>query len=131
MDFDITILQEKKLTGGIYTRFSSRYSIVIANAPSAHQGEVALCVRENDLFEVKETKIWHPNVLSFELVTGVDQYFVMGCYIQPNNLVPLDHIKAAWKQCPKRYKPLLVEDMNVDLEYLGSCKLLWYLLVLL
>ena len=117
MDVDIAIIQETKLTGCIYTRFSSGYTVVATDAPSAHQGGIALCVRENDIFEVEETKIWHPNVLSFELVTGVDRYFVVGCYIPPDDLVPLDHIKTAWKECPKGCKPLLVGDMNIDLEY--------------
>ena len=64
-------------------------------------GRIALCVRENDLFEVEETKIWHPHVLSFELVTWMDQYFAVGFYIPPDNLLPLDHIKKAWKKFPK------------------------------
>ena len=78
---------------------------------------IALCIRENDLFEVKETKIWHPHVLSFELVTGVSRYFVVGYYISPSNLVLLNHIKKAWKECPKGCKPLLVGDTNIDFEY--------------
>ena len=61
LDVDIAVLRETKLTGGIYTHFSSGYSMIgTIDAPSKHQGGIALCVRENDLFEVEETKIWHP-----------------------------------------------------------------------
>ena len=49
----------------------------------------------------QEMKIWHPSVLSFELVMGVDQYFFVGCYIPPDDLGPLEHIKKAWRECLK------------------------------
>ncbi|KAL7524163.1 hypothetical protein ACHAXR_000463, partial [Thalassiosira sp. AJA248-18] len=80
---DIAFFQEAKLTGGIHTRFSSGYSIVAFDAPSAHQGGVALCWRDNELFEIEETKIRHPNVITFELMTGSDRYFVVGAYLPP------------------------------------------------
>jgi hypothetical protein len=42
MSVDIGIFQETKITGGIYTRSSSGYSIVASDAASAHQGGIAL-----------------------------------------------------------------------------------------
>ncbi|KAL7524510.1 hypothetical protein ACHAXR_000605 [Thalassiosira sp. AJA248-18] len=101
---DIAFLQEAKLTRGIHTRFSSGYSIVATDAPSAHQGGVALLWRDNELFEIEETKIRHPNVISFELMTGVDRYFVVGAYLPPTDLDTLEHVRKAWQTCPKGCK---------------------------
>ena len=39
---DLGILLETKVTDGIYTQNSSGYSVVASNAPSAHQGGIAL-----------------------------------------------------------------------------------------
>jgi exonuclease III len=114
---DIGLFQETKLTGDIYTRFSSGYSVIASNAPSAWSGGVAFFYREHDSFEVEEQKIWGPNVLSFQMVTGRDRYFVVGAYISPTDLTALADVDKAWKQCPKGCKPMLLGDLNINLEY--------------
>ncbi|KAL7523611.1 hypothetical protein ACHAXR_001156, partial [Thalassiosira sp. AJA248-18] len=82
---DVALLQETKLTNSVYTRRSFDYSIVASDAPSAHQGGVALCWRESDAYEIEETKIWSPNVLAFRLITGNANFYVVGCYIPPSD----------------------------------------------
>ena len=42
MNVDIGILTEAKLTGGIYTRYSSGYNVVATSARVHNQGGVAL-----------------------------------------------------------------------------------------
>ena len=113
---DLALLQETKLTGGIHTRFSSGYTIVASDAPSAHQGGIALCSRESLAYELEETKIWSPNVIAFRLITGGAKFYVVGCYIPPSDLVALDHVRDAWRQCPKGFTPLLLGDLNINLE---------------
>ena len=41
-NMDMGILQETKLTDGIYTRRSAGYSVIAMNAPIQHRGGVAL-----------------------------------------------------------------------------------------
>ena len=117
---DVAVLQETKLTGGIYTRRSSGYFIAASNAPSARQGGVALCWRGSKLFEIEETQIWGPNVVAFRLLTGKHRLYVMGCYIPPSEMNTLDEVEEAWKQCPKGFMPLLIGDLNVNLEALQN-----------
>ena len=64
--------------------------------------------RNHGGFEVEETKIVHANVLTFQLVVGAVRFYVVGCYIPPSN---------ALAQRPKGCKPLLIGDLNIDLEY--------------
>ena len=114
---DVAVLQETKLTGGIYTRLSSGYSIVATDAPSSHQGGIALAWKDDgDAFEVEATRIWHPHVLSFQLVTGRDRFFVVGCYMPPGDLEAFEAVKMAWLACPRGCKPLLIGDLNIDLD---------------
>jgi hypothetical protein len=42
MGVDLGILLETKVTNGIYTQTLSGYSVATSNAPSAHQGGIAL-----------------------------------------------------------------------------------------
>ena len=56
-----------------------------------------------------------PNVRSFLLVSGATRYYIVGCYIPPNNLTTLTHIKQAWMACPKGCLPIVLGDLNVNL----------------
>jgi hypothetical protein len=51
MGVNLGILLETKLTGGIYTRNLSGYSVVASDTPSVHQGGVALFWRANKTYK--------------------------------------------------------------------------------
>jgi hypothetical protein len=57
MGVDLGILLETKLTGGIYTQISSGYSVVASDAPSTHQGGIALFWRANKMYKVEDWRI--------------------------------------------------------------------------
>ena len=81
LNVDWGVLQETKLTGGIYTRNSKGYNVLATDV---------YC----DLFEVKEQKIRGPNVLTFETVTEKDRYFDVGAYIPPTDLTTLAGVES-------------------------------------
>ena len=112
---DLGILLETKVTDGIYTQNSSGYSVVVSNAPSTHQGGIALFWRPNKSYMVEDWRIRGPNVLTFVLVTGGCRFFAVGCYIPPNDLSTLTTIEQAWNECPRGHVPLLLGDLNVNL----------------
>ena len=68
------------------------------------------------LAKVEETKTWGPNVITTHLVTGRNQFFVVGGYIPPSDLTTLAQIQKAWDQCPKGCIPLFLGDLNINLE---------------
>jgi hypothetical protein len=70
MGVDIGFLLEAKLTGGIYTRHSSGYDVLASNAMSSSSGGIALFWRGNISYEVEETRIWGPIIISLHLMTG-------------------------------------------------------------
>ena len=51
-NMDLGILQETKLTDGIYTHGLAGYSIVATDAPSRHRGGVAIFYRSEPYFAV-------------------------------------------------------------------------------
>jgi hypothetical protein len=93
---DIGILLETKLTGGIYTRYSSGYSVLPLTATSVQQGGIALFWRGNNSYKVEGTQIWGANVISLQLRMDNVRFFVIGCYIPPSDLETLTDVKRAW-----------------------------------
>jgi exonuclease III len=113
---DIGFLVETKLTGGIYTWHSLGYDVLALTATSSSSGGIALFWRSNTSYKVKETQIWGPNVISLHLMMGSTKFFVMGCYIPPSDLETLACINKAWRECPKDAHPILVGDLNLNLQ---------------
>ena len=66
---------------------------------------------------MEKTKIWAPNILNFELVMCKDHYYVLGVYIPPSDLTILVYAKNAWHWCPRECRPLLINDLNINLEF--------------
>jgi hypothetical protein len=115
MGVNFGILLETKLTKWVYTRWSSGYHIQATHAPSAWQGGISLFWRASDLYKVEEVELCGTNVLSFQLVLGSMRYYIVGCYILPNHLPTLTHVKQAWMACPKGCLPIMLGDLNVNL----------------
>jgi hypothetical protein len=90
---DIGFLLETTLTGGIYTHYSSGYSVLALTVTSVWQGGTTLFWRGNNSYEVEEMQIWGATVISLHLMMGVVQFYIVGCYIPPSYMETLTHIK--------------------------------------
>lgn len=118
MNLDLGILTETKLTDGIYTRNSSGYQVVATDAPSKHQGGIALFYRESEYWQVESLVKHGPNVISFELVSGRRRTPMIGGYIPPDDLTTLPHISAALTRFSGHRdakRLVFLGDLNVDL----------------
>ena len=92
--------------------------VTATNAPSTHQGGVALIYCESEYWQVKSVMKHGPNVISFELVSGQWHTPIIGGYIPPNETTTLLHINAALSHfndhCDAKHL-VLQGDLNVDL----------------
>ncbi len=90
--------------------------MISSKAVSPHQGGIALLWRESEDqgFLVEAAHIASPNILTFQLITGEDRFFVIGAYIPPADTMGVDDLRAAWAKCPPNCKPLLLGDLNFD-----------------
>ena len=84
-NMDLCILRETKLTDGIYTHGSAGYSVVATDAPSRHRGDVAIFYRSAPNFAVEAVQKFGPNVIGFHLTTGARRWYIVGCYLAPDN----------------------------------------------
>jgi hypothetical protein len=107
---DIGFLLETKLMGGIYTRHLLGYDVLALTMTLLSSGGIALFWIGNNLYEVKETQIWGPNIISLHLMMGSTQFYVVGCYIPPSDLETLACIDKAWRKFPNRAHPILVGE---------------------
>ena len=115
MGVDCGVFLETKLTDDVYTRWSSGYNVLSTRAPSKWQGGISLFWRASETYEIEEVEMRGPNVLSFQLVSGATRWYIVGCYIPPNDLTTLTHVEQAWQACPRGCLPILLGDLNVNL----------------
>jgi hypothetical protein len=85
MGVGIRILLKTKVTNDQYSKSLLGYQVLVSKVASPHQGGIGLIQREDhDGFEVKAVWPLTPNLLSFQLITGNERYYVMRIYIPPN-----------------------------------------------
>ena len=94
-NMDLGILQETKLTYGIYTPGSAGYSVVATDAPSRHRGGVAIFYRSEPHFVVEAVEKFGPHVIGFQLVTGTRQWYIVGVYIAPDETETMERVIKA------------------------------------
>ena len=113
-NMDLGIFQETKLTDGIYTCGSAGYSIVATDAPSRHRGGVAIFHRPAPHFAVEEVQQFRPNVIGFQLAPGARRWYIVGCYLAPNDSLTIERFVEALREIPKGAELLVAGDLNIN-----------------
>ena len=115
VNMDLGIFQGEKVTEGIYTRSLAGYIVVITNAPSRHRGGVAMFHRPAPHFAVEAVQQFGPNVVGFQLATGERWWYVVVCYLAPDNTLTIESVVATLKERPRGSKLLVTGEFNVNL----------------
>ncbi len=101
MGVNCAVLTEVKITNNKHPRCTSGFKIILSKATSHSQGGIALLWNKGHAsFEIKVAKIVTPNLLTFQLVMGYEQFYAMGIYIPPNDTMGVDALCKAWALCP-------------------------------
>ena len=114
-NMDLGILQETKLTDGIYTRGSAGYSVVATDAPIRHRGSVAIFYRSEPHFAGEAVEKFGPNVIGFQLATGARRWYIVGVYLAPDDTETMERVIEAIRSRPRGAERLVAGDLNVDL----------------
>ena len=109
------IFQETKVTDGIYIHRSAGYSVVATDAPGRHRGGVAVFHRPAPRFAVEANQKSSPNIIGFQLVTGAQQWYIVGCYLAPDDTSTVERVVEALKELPKVAELLVAGDVNANL----------------
>ncbi len=118
MGVNCAVLTKVKITNNKYPRCASGFKVISSKVTSHSQGGIALLWNKGHAsFEVEAAKIVTPNLLTFQLVLGYEQFYVMGTYIPPNNTTGVDALRTAWALCPANCIPLVLADLNINFEH--------------
>ena len=114
-NMNLGVLQETKLKKCIYTRDSSSYKVVATDAPITHSVGVAIFYRTADHFSVEAFQVHGANVISFQLASGDRQWFIVGCYVPPDDASTTEDIVTAIEKRPRGAALLVVRNFIIDL----------------
>ena len=114
-NMDLGVLQETKFTDGVYTCASAGYRVVATDAPRRHRGGIALFYKEGADFAVEEVRPYGPNAMSFEVVTGRRRWYIIGCYLAPDNARTIEQVVTALGEQPQGTALIVGGDLNTDL----------------
>jgi hypothetical protein len=118
MGIQAAILTEMKITDNWYLKLTSGYKVISSKATTNKQGGIALVWREgHSLFEVEVACVVTPNLLTFQLITGYERFYVMGIYVPPNNTMGVDALWAGWNACPDGCALIVMGDLNTSFEH--------------
>jgi hypothetical protein len=118
MGIRAAILTEMKIMDDWYPKLTLGYKVISSKATTNNQGGIALVWKEgHSYFEVKAARVVTPNLLTFQLVTGYERFYVMGIYIPPNNTTGVDALWEAWNACPDSCAPIVMGDLNINFEH--------------
>ena len=112
---DLGIFQDTKVTAEIYTRESSGYRVVAPETPSAHSGGVAVFYHVAEHLSVEALHIYSANVASFQLASGGQKWYIVGCYLAPDNASTIDDVIVAISQRLRGGALLVAGDLNTNL----------------
>ena len=65
-------------------------------------------------------RTYGPNVLSFEVVTGRRRWYIIGCYIAPDDARTIDRVVTALGYQPRGTALIVAGDFNTDLGEMAS-----------
>ncbi len=108
------VLTKVEIANNKYPRCVSRFKVILSKGASHSQGGGALLWNKGRAsFEVKATNIITPNLLTFQLVMGYKQFYVMGIYIPPSDTTGVDALRAEWVSCSANCIPLVLGNLNI------------------
>ena len=56
-----------------------------------------------------------PNVVSFQLAMGAWRWYIIGCYLAPDDTSTIESVVAALKERPRGTAPAVAGDLNTTL----------------
>ena len=114
-NMDRGILQETKLTDRIYTCGSAGYSVVATHSPIQYRGGVAIFHRPAPHFAAEAVRKYGPKLIGLQLATGARQWFIVGCYLAPDNTSTIERVVEALRDQFKGAELLVAGDLNINL----------------
>ena len=69
---------------------------------------------------MEEVRTYGPNVISFEVVTGRRRWYIIGCYLAPDDARTIERVVTALRDQPRGTALIVAGDLNTDLGDMAS-----------
>ena len=79
------------------------------------QVAVAEFYRMSPYFAVEAVRQFGLNVVGFHLATGAQRWYIIGCYLAPNDTLMIEIVVAAPKELPQGAALMVAGDLNTTL----------------
>ena len=89
--------------------------MVELDAPIRHHRGVALFYQESPYFVVEYHQQHGMNAVSFQQSTGYQSWYIVGCYLVPDNASYIEVISGSMEQRPCVVTLILFGDRNADI----------------
>ena len=88
-NLDLVVLQDTNFIYGLYTHDLAGYSVVSMGTPIRHCGGVVVFYCVLPRFSVKALQKFGTNVVILLMVKGEQQWYIIGCYLFPNEALTI------------------------------------------
>ena len=69
--------------------------MVATEAPNTHSGGVSVLYRADEHFSVEALQTYGENIVSFQMASGNRWWYIVGCYLAPENTSNIEDIVVA------------------------------------
>ena len=114
-NLDLGILWETKITDGFYTCRFFIYSVVTTYVPNQHRRGVAVFYWSSMWLAVEAIHKFGPNVASFQLASGEQRWYIIRCYLTPDNAQTIDCVVAKLRERPQVSELVVAVDFSAYL----------------
>ena len=59
---------------------------------------------------------YEPNIMSFQLATGARRWYIIGCYLAPDDTSTIERVVVALNERPKGTALVVAGDLNTALD---------------
>ena len=106
-NMDQGIFQGIKLTDKIYTCGSAGYIVHVTDMPGRHHGRPH--------FAMEDVQQFGTNVVGFQLLAGERRWYIVVCYLAPDDTSTIEIVVVPLKEGPRGEKLLVAGYFNVNL----------------
>ena len=92
------------------------YNDIRLDAPIRYRGGVTVFYQPSPRYVVEAIQKFRPNVIGFHLETGEIQWYIIGCYLAPDDTLTIESVVAAIKERLWGAELLVAGYLNINLE---------------
>ena len=97
-NLELGVFQYTKVMDNVYTQALEEYHVIASEVPNRHRGRVIILYWDVPHFQVEAIQLHGLNLTRFQLASGGRGWFILRCYIYPDNVATIKRVVASLGQ---------------------------------